>query len=775
MIKITLGRAEKWLVSCWLYGHLTLFCSVAYADDVLEELWLAAKLNQMPQTTTLLFLRQTDGRLLIASQDWQQWRLKLPTTPVVRHNDENYYYLDQLQGISYQVNEVDLSIALTADVSLFESIRLTGLSQNQAIDIQTLSGGFINYDLSTHLASEQSSTNVFLEGVLFSRRGVLENQVLALNIDQATRRSIRLDTTFTQDNITKSATLRIGDTMSSDLGLNGNVHLAGLQWATNFGLQPNRLTFPLPAMSGQAVLPSTVDIFVNNARSVSRHVPTGDFTIQDIPVISGKGEARMVIKDILGREQVVTLPYYATSKLLQTGLQEYAYELGVVREDYGLKNQNYGQFLASGLYRLGLSSSTTAELQIQASKEQQRLSYGGVLVWPRFGMMQALMANSWHEQYGEGYATQLAITGQLSAVNVGTNVRFATDGFSDLGRVNGGVPTKLIEQMFLSVPLPWKLGVLNTSYTYQTSYANDTSSILQLGYHANWGKWATFSASLSHFLEPKTQTAVQFSISTSLGKVGTANLQVEPQSHQQSVRLQRSMPAGIGWGYDLSGSFGQSQRFQAVLNAQNSIGGYKIRASQQTDTAFEVGMTGAIAVVDKNVFLSRRLSSSFAVVKVGDFANVRVYKQNQLVGKTRSNGTLLVSQLLPYQKNKLNIDGGDLPFDVDIPSIEKFVIPAFRSAVNADFVVKMAYGATLTIVSEDGEVLPAGAIITKDDESETFLVGYRGEAYLTNLKTHNMITVHWLNKTCQFQLFFEPTKDKSVPDLGRQICKSVKS
>ena len=63
-------------------------------------------------------------------------------------------------------------------------------------------------------------------------------------------------------------------------------------------------------MSGEAVLPSTVDLYVDNELRMRREVPSGPFSIQDLPVMTGQGDARLVVRDILGREQVITQPFY---------------------------------------------------------------------------------------------------------------------------------------------------------------------------------------------------------------------------------------------------------------------------------------------------------------------------------------------------------------------------------------------------------------------------------------------------------------------------------
>ena len=165
------------------------------------------------------------------------------------------------------------------------------------------------------------------------------------------------------------ASLRLGDSISGASSWGGAVRFGGAQWATNFSLQPGFVTFPLPGISGEAALPSTVDLYVDSALRMRRQVPSGPFSIQDLPVPSGRGDARLVVRDILGREQIITQPFDTNSRLLKQGLHDYSYELGFVRRDFGIDSNNYGRPMASRHAPLGSSpSSSPARLMVSFSQ-----------------------------------------------------------------------------------------------------------------------------------------------------------------------------------------------------------------------------------------------------------------------------------------------------------------------------------------------------------------------------------------------------------------------
>ena len=73
-------------------------------------------------------------------------------------------------------------------------------------------------------------------------------------------------------------------------------------------------------------------------------------------------------------------------------------------------------------------------------------------------------------------------------------------------------------------------------------------------------------------------------------------------------------------------------------------------------------------------------------------------------------------------------------------SQEQEIVPANNSGLWVDFGVKRAYAATMTILFDNGQPLPAGAEVYKDNSSEAFPVGYRGDLYITGLSAKNILT-----------------------------------
>lgn len=144
------------------------------------------------------------------------------------------------------------------------------------------------------------------------------------------------------------------------------------------------LSFPLPTLRGEASLPSTVDVFVNNSQRLQGRVQPGPFDISDLPLVTGQGEIRTVVRDLLGREQVVVQPYYISPSLLKPGLSAYSVETGFLRLNYGTESNRYGRAMVAGTWRNGVTPTFTQEWRGEFTRRQQAAGATGRGSFPRW-------------------------------------------------------------------------------------------------------------------------------------------------------------------------------------------------------------------------------------------------------------------------------------------------------------------------------------------------------------------------------------------------------
>jgi outer membrane usher protein len=240
------------------------------------------------------------------------------------------------------------------------------------------------------------------------------------------------------------------------------------------------------------------------------------------------------------------------------------------------------------------------------------------------------------------------------------------------------------------------------------------------------------------------------------------------------VRMQRSLPTGPGIGYRLAAGLGDSDRRQAAISLQNDIGAYTVEADQSRGrTSYRGGASGGVALLAGDAFFSRRINSSFAVVQVPGYADVGIYQDNQPVARTNARGSALIPRLRPYQINSLRIEQADLPMDARIDSLGLEAVPYLRSGLLLSFSVQRSRGAVFTIILDDGEPLPAGAIGKLNADDKEVPVGFQGRIYVQGLNAANWIVLTWRQQQCTISFAFPESSDP-LPDLGTYTCSGVR-
>ena len=178
---------------------------------------------------------------------------------------------------------------------------------------------------------------------------------------------IRGLTSLTLDERARLRRWVLGDHFASTGMLGGGAFLGGLSVSREFTLDPYLFRYPALGLSGALLTPSTVDLYVNGVLVRQEQLPPGPFALQNLPVVSGSGSTRLVIRDAFGREQEITTPYYFSTGLLAPGLSEYSYNLGFQRQHTGSTSGDYGPLTFLGRHRLGLNETLTAGVRFEGS------------------------------------------------------------------------------------------------------------------------------------------------------------------------------------------------------------------------------------------------------------------------------------------------------------------------------------------------------------------------------------------------------------------------
>ncbi|QJW83513.1 fimbria/pilus outer membrane usher protein [Ramlibacter terrae] len=184
--------------------------------------------------------------------------------------------------------------------------------------------------------------------------------------------------------------------------------------------------------------------------------------------------------------------------------------------------------------------------------------------------------------------------------------------------------------------------------------------------------------------------------------------------------------------------------------------------------------SGGLLYTGGKPFAITRFDSSAALVRVPGYAGVGVGASGRMEDTTDASGYVLIPRLMPYQANRIQIDPNALPFSAEIDSIEAETVPPWRSVTRVEFPVRGGRAAPVRFELDDGQPVPAGAILRIDGEQREFYVARRGEAYLTGLQNGTRLTLTWNGAGCSVEVALPPGSADDIARVGPVRCHGVK-
>jgi outer membrane usher protein len=740
-----------------------------FAESIVE-----LRVNDQPEPQTLVVRRDADGTLLVRAADLAALRLRTPTRGAVNVNGERYYRLGPEMEAAVSFDPATMSGSVVLPPKAFLPTQRMATNPDVPRATHDRPGGFVNYDVSAEQTDGRRSAGGFLELGAYGKHGVVTQTLVGRHDDQQAGLQ-RLDTTWTRDFPEHTATLRVGDSISTAGTWGRALRFGGVQFGTNFGTQPMLVTTPLLAATGEAVVPSTVDVFVNGRPVASEDVPPGPFTIDRLPVLTGAGQLQIVVTDALGRQQVLAQPYYSGAALLRSGLDEYSVELGSVREDYGTRSFAYGDALGVASYRRGLTDRLTAGARAEAQSSGV-YAVGGDAAW-QVGMLGIVTGQLAFGGDGSQSGTLLGLGLEHGGprYTVFAQTQYLQRGFRQTGMED--LTEMPRQRTFAGCGLDLgRFGSTRLAWGLQSYYDSDTVQTLGLNYSVTLGRYGFLGLYASRTDASDDATSLLLSWTLPLGERRSLSTVLQQQSStsddssggfEAATSLQQDLPAGSGFGYRVSLS--SDDRHDAFAAYQGSAGTATVDYAQRDGVSgVRLGATGALAVTGAGAMPARRINQSFAVVQVADYEGLMVYLDNQPIGRTDEHGRVLVEALRPYERNEISVNPTEVPMDGSLAQATIGVTPAYRSGALVRFPVERANAATLRLRLPDGQPVPAGAAAQLGNRS--FPVALDGLLYLEGVNGPSRVVVEWTGRQCTFDASRPAGKDP-VPDLGEVTCR----
>jgi len=748
---------------------------------------LAVRLNGV-ELSHEVEVHRSGPTVALSHDGWQRLRLK-PSLgrQTVLHEGRAFRLLDSA-SLAWHVEEASQTLVIQAPPTAFVDGTLVVGAPPAAAAAPAGRGAFVNYEVQSRQGpgSARASSQLLLEGSTFgptlgSSGALASSALVQRGLSRTT--ATRLDTTWTLEDPARLAQLRLGDAISQPGTWGRALRYGGVQWSTDFSLRPGFQPSVQPVLRGEAALPSTVDVYVDNVRRVQGRVEPGAFEVAEVPVINGRGEVRMVVRDLLGREQVIVQPYFAHAALLRPGLRAVSAELGVARRDWGLASGAYGPPLATYTDRLGVDDTFTREWRLEWSARQRALGASGSWLLPAGSLLQAGGAAS-ESAAGGGTLFFAAAEHQAQHWTGNAQWRWANRRFVQLGQAAGALPMR--SSLAVALGRSWPELGLGASLVEQAPWQGRRQQLVAVNGHTRLGAAGTLSLFVAHDrlgggagvsllwqLALGGGDSVAWSSARRAGggdPLHTAQWQTVPV-HEAGAAVHVEATRGE-WRRDAAQLAWDGDRARLVGAVVHAAQGTEVRA----------GAGGSVAWLGESVFVGRRIDDSFAIVDVGGHAGVAVLHDHRPVARTDVHGRALVTGLRGREVNHLSVDAGELPLMAEVQSLELAVVPPARSGVAVALPLRSTRSARFRLVDAGGQPLPPGSHFTLDgDEAQRrFPVGFDGLAFATGQAArHTAIALLPSGRACRAELRLPEPRGggglgeahNELPDLGDQVCR----
>ncbi|MCU6670010.1 fimbria/pilus outer membrane usher protein [Enterobacteriaceae bacterium H4N4] len=651
-------------------------------------------------------------------------------------------------------------------------------------------GALLNYDFYTnHTEHSGGQASLWHEFRYFDERGSLSSTgYVRQNFTGGSGQQegyVRYDTTLLVTDEEDATTWTAGDVISDALSWSSSVRMGGISYGRDFSLRPDLVTWPLPEFSGEAAVPTAVDLFVNGYRAGSTNLQPGPFTLTNLPYINGAGDAVLVTTDALGRQVSTTLPFYVTSELLKQGLSDGAVTLGSLRRNYGIDSFDYGPAAGSGSYRYGLTDWLTLESHVEGAEQLALGGAGTVVKLGQFGVVntawsQSQMRGDTGGQLNWGYQYS------TSTFSLATQHSRRDRGFGNLALYDQPTVYDEYDQPIASLSrntdqysLTFNMGEygnIGAAWIGVQSFDNQKTELLNLSWSRNlWGSSSIYLAASRD--QQQGDWTVAMSLQIPLGERDSAALTVEntPTSGStQRLNYNHSMPSdgGFSWNMALARQSRSSNYQQGSLGWRNSNielqgGGY----GERDMMTWWGEALGSLVLMDGELFAANKINDAFVVVSTDGQPEVPVSYENQPVGKTNRNGYLLISGVSAYYPASYSINTLNLPADTRLKETERRVALRRNSGYLVDFPMEQERVASVILHDGKGLDIPLGSQVSRPGRTPA-VVGYDGIAWLEDLTDVNALTVRTPDgKRCQVTLTLDANPGHKLQTYGPLTCR----
>jgi outer membrane usher protein len=261
--------------------------AVADANDPGRERWVEVTLNGVLHPDFALLRIDSRGALYVRRSDVNAWHMTIIPGASAQLNDEDASVrIDNIPGLHARLDHDETQLNIEADPSLFGTHYIRGSRHSGSPD-EGLPAFFADYDL----FGERSDSGVrdfsgrAQIGSSFERASLTSSWLATYQSNESVLASgspappnwARLDTALLLDWPELTARLSVGDSITQPGTLGQSVRFGGIHWATDYTTQPGVTPYALPAFSGTAAVPSSVELYLNQSLLQRTPIDPGPF------------------------------------------------------------------------------------------------------------------------------------------------------------------------------------------------------------------------------------------------------------------------------------------------------------------------------------------------------------------------------------------------------------------------------------------------------------------------------------------------------------------
>jgi outer membrane usher protein len=571
--------------------------------------------------------------------------------------------------------------------------------------------------------------------------------------------------------------LTIGDVVTATGDLGGTVAIAGFGLARYFGLNPNIVKTALPQITGNALTPSTADVYVNGVLYKHELLPPGQFNFQNLPIGQGPNNTTVIVTDAFGRQQTYTNRFYGSDALLAKGVSDFSYGAGVLHSQFG--DQSGHGMAAAARYSAGVTNNVTAGGRFELSGETIS---GGPSFTVRFaGGVAGVEAALSRSGGAAGQAAVISYQHMDPRLSAAFSATVQSPHYASLALQPSQDRPLTNLQASISRQLGAR-GAVTLSYYRQQDRDNGMQSVWQLTHTLQLSE--TTQLQVSENLTSGSG-GKQFGLQTALsflprhGLAASVNASESGGRAQTTLQVQHALESQTpSFGYTLSatGADGGLSAF-ASAGYRGQYGNYSVNIGNGAgQTSLAANAAGGLVFIGGRFFATQSVSDSYALVDTAGLAGVRVLANNIVVGRTNAHGYLLVPQLGSYMNNDITLASSDLPLNYSIDEPSQTVAPAYKSGEVVQFGISQVRPVTgkLLVRIGNADMVPAYGILLldADQHAQQSDIGEGGEFYFDKLPAGvHHARIEFQGGQCTFDLAV-PQSASSFIKLGTVVCQN---